>query len=710
MKIFLASPKIVLTASALIICFLYLASINQYETFVPKINDDLTDVQVTSQELTSELLRLRAGFGTNYDDISAKVFSLGMTVDKLKTDIEQKNASLSSVEKATRFLNRDQSLSLNINIESLAQLVKEQESSIDQFKTDFSVYRNARLIKLQLISEIWYSEPHVPIWDKKLSELELALLKGNRVEGGEQHHSEVERIIEELLLIATNSQTKESLNFINIHHNNASKYYSLIKSNMVVFLNNHENIIEYIAKNKENLINQYKEVRNSTIKYTYASIVMTIFILLYGAWQAIRAIKYSREVEKQKENLETTVKQRTSELETREAFFRGITETATDPIFLVDQSNHIGFVNEATEKVFGYKSLELLGRPISLLLPSVSNMEGLIAETGGEITGKTNDDKTLSLKVSVSKIDLVGGLKHYTCIVHDLTDIKSLEKELATSQKLEAVGQLAAGIAHEINTPSQFISDNLLFMKESVDELFDLVGDLDTIFEEDKKEIIYKKYQELIEQADVGFLKEEIPSALDQSYDGINRIAKIVRAMKDYAHPGESMEVSDINHAIQSTITISKSEWKYLAELETDFANDLPLVECVVSDINQVVLNMVVNAAHAIGEKYEDSENKLGKICVSTACAGENILITIEDNGNGMPEHIQAKVFDPFFTTKSVGKGTGQGLSIAHNIIVNKHGGELSLESKQGEGTKFYIYVPIKQKQQEENAELNNVA
>ena len=290
-------------------------------------------------------------------------------------------------------------------------------------------------------------------------------------------------------------------------------------------------------------------------------------------------------------------------------------------------------------------------------------------------------------------------------VVKDITEIKLLENDLAHSQKLEAVGQLAAGIAHEINTPAQFVSDNLAFMKDGVQELFDALEEINHLINNTDSENLQTRIKALIDESDIDYLKEEIPTAMEQSFDGINRVAKIVRAMKDYSHPGDSMELADINSAIESTVTISKSEWKYSAEVELELEPELPLVECVLSDINQVVLNMIVNAAHAIGEKTEGKESSPGVIKITTKSLDDHVEISIADNGNGIPAEIQDKVFDPFFTTKAVGKGTGQGLHIAHKIVVNKHGGDLSVDSTVGEGTTFTITLPQKIIEAEQNIE-----
>ena len=196
---------------------------------------------------------------------------------------------------------------------------------------------------------------------------------------------------------------------------------------------------------------------------------------------------------------------------------------------------------------------------------------------------------------------------------------------------------------------------------------------------------------------DLEYLEAEIPKAISESLDGISRVSEIVNAMKEFSHPGAQSKTNiDLNHAIQTTLTVARNEWKYNAEMEVDLSANLPLVPCLPGEMNQVFLNLIVNAAHAIEEKF--SGKGTGRIKIKTQQEGNWVIIRISDNGNGIPENIRNKIFDPFFTTKKVGKGSGQGLAIAHSVIVNKHQGELNFESEVGKGTTFIIKLPIAEK------------
>jgi signal transduction histidine kinase len=199
-------------------------------------------------------------------------------------------------------------------------------------------------------------------------------------------------------------------------------------------------------------------------------------------------------------------------------------------------------------------------------------------------------------------------------------------------------------------------------------------------------------------QADTNYLVQEIPKAIQQSADGVDRVSRIVRAMKEFSHPGgEDKEAVDINKAIENALIVARNEWKYVAEAVTDLDPSLPLVTCHPGEINQVLLNLIVNAAHAIGDKSGRDGDKKGTITVSTRSEANGVEVRICDTGGGIPEAIRDRIFDPFFTTKPVGKGTGQGLTIAHAVVVNKHGGTITFESVVGQGTTFIIRLPLDQ-------------
>jgi signal transduction histidine kinase len=282
----------------------------------------------------------------------------------------------------------------------------------------------------------------------------------------------------------------------------------------------------------------------------------------------------------------------------------------------------------------------------------------------------------------------------------EIAERERVQRELARSQKLEAIGHLAAGIAHEINTPAQYLGDNTRFLQEAFGDIDRLLDGFARLLDAAKQgtltDELVAEVETAVREADLDYLTEEVPKAIGQSLEGIEHVASIVRAMKEFSHPGSGhKQAIDLNRAIQSTLTVSRGEWKYVAELVTDFDPDLPPVPCMPGDLNQVVLNLVVNAAQAIAEVVGDGSTGMGTLTVRTRRDRDWAEIRVEDTGAGIPEGIRDNVFDHFFTTKDVGKGSGQGLAIAHAIVVEKHGGTITFETEVGKGTTFIVRLPL---------------
>jgi signal transduction histidine kinase len=291
--------------------------------------------------------------------------------------------------------------------------------------------------------------------------------------------------------------------------------------------------------------------------------------------------------------------------------------------------------------------------------------------------------------------------------VVDITSQKEAQKErnlieaqLRQAQKLESVGQLAAGIAHEINTPIQYIGDNIHFIEESFADLSELLQNYGKLAAAVQTNTAAPEALAAVESSirkiGLDYLSKEIPLAVHQALQGVSHVSHIVKAMKEFSHPGSVEKVAvDLNHAIETTLTVARGEWKYVAAVETDFAPGLPAVQCLPAEFNQVILNLLINAAHAIGDVVKQAEGSKGTIRLSTRQDGPWVEIRISDTGTGIPEAIRHRIFDPFFTTKGAGKGTGQGLAIARSVIVDKHGGTLAFESEAGRGTTFIIRLPV---------------
>jgi len=429
----------------------------------------------------------------------------------------------------------------------------------------------------------------------------------------------------------------------------------------------------------------------------------------------IRRFSSMRErLSRYQEDLEHKVAEQTVDIRRNAAFTQVILETMLSAL-VVHDGHRIVKSNRSAESLFDLTGNQLRKTEICEALQAMGLSQ---KQTADICSGTSYKNQHFSYQapngeefhLSVSQIPLLQTDDHekqrFLIVAEDVTNqVKSrlekerLESDLLQAQKLEAVGQLAGGIAHEINTPSQYIGDNLQFLSESQGDVLKVVERLLVFLEKCKDQEALapdvSEIQELIDECDLAYLLDEIPNATNQSISGIAEVSRIVLAMKDFSHPGtKEMSSCDINRALSTTLTVSRGEWKSVAELREDLDPELPGIDCFLGELNQVFLNLVVNAAHAIQEK---GGSEPGKITVSTSHDEDNIMVRIGDNGNGIPDHISDQIFNPFFTTKEVGKGTGQGLAIARDIIVNKHGGDLSFESAEGVGTTFIISLPRRQ-------------
>ncbi len=400
-----------------------------------------------------------------------------------------------------------------------------------------------------------------------------------------------------------------------------------------------------------------------------------------------------------------------SELETVLAQSEQVLSSIPSILVSADEQGIITTWNSAAAAAFGLTTGEQLGRPFLgcaiqwewdkvRRAVELCNVQGkpIRLDNIGYVTPSGCER---SLGVTINPIHHYGdGQKGFILLAADITDRQMLESKLVQAQKLESIGQLAAGIAHEINTPIQYVGDNTRFLRDAMGDLQPLLSACRHLArvtrEAEADPLALTALVEAEETADLEYLEREIPQAISQTLDGIDRVTHIVRAMKDFSHPGPAEKVgTDLNRALESTITVASNEWKYVAEMETEFDLDLPLLPCLPAELNQVFLNMIINAAHAIGDVVGDGSQGKGKITVSTHRQGDCLEVRIRDTGTGMPEEVRRRIFDPFFTTKEVGRGTGQGLSISHAVVVEMHRGNISVETKPGQGTVFIISLPL---------------
>jgi two-component system NtrC family sensor kinase len=375
--------------------------------------------------------------------------------------------------------------------------------------------------------------------------------------------------------------------------------------------------------------------------------------------------------------------------------------------------------NPALARILGFQSPEELTREVSDIASQVYvdpamrgefvrrlETEGFVRDLELEVRCKDGSRKWVSVTATRPR-----DTEHSGHFIHGfLVDISEqkralyernlLEAQLRSAQKLESVGQLAAGIAHEINTPIQYVGDNIRFISESFAGLSQLVSEQQKLCAAAKAgettPAIIAAVEAAAAAADLEYLAAEIPKALQQTQEGVKRVSAIVNAMKEFSHPGTAEKTPvNLNRAIETTVTVARNEWKYVSEVATDFDADLPLVPCFPGEFNQVILNLVVNAAHAIGDALRRNPGPKGVITIKTRRNGSWAEVSVADTGTGIPESVRHRIFEPFFTTKEVGKGTGQGLAIARATIVKKLGGELTFETFEGRGTTFLVRLPL---------------
>jgi PAS domain S-box-containing protein len=375
-----------------------------------------------------------------------------------------------------------------------------------------------------------------------------------------------------------------------------------------------------------------------------------------------------------------------------------------------DNAGKITRWNLAATNVFGFSAGAVLGQPLwqcgihwqeAQLLGKVDAWFRLESSEKRQNVTFERDGQRRFLGLTIINVALIPGGEGTGFLITgaDITEQKVLEAQLRQAQKLEAIGQLAAGIAHEINTPAQFVGDNAKFLQDTWPIVNKILGLCLRLREQSLAGSItpdlIAELVECTEEADPTYLLREVPQAIVQALEGVGRVSKIVKAMKEFSHPGSEGKCAiDLNHAIETTIAVARNEWKYVADVETCFADNLPPVPCLAGEFNQVMLNLLMNAAQTIGDVVKKGSAK-GTITITTKCDGDWVEVQIKDTGAGIPENVRGRIFEPFFTTKEVGKGTGQGLALAHAVMVKKHDGKIWFESEEGRGTTFFLRLPL---------------
>jgi PAS domain S-box-containing protein len=410
---------------------------------------------------------------------------------------------------------------------------------------------------------------------------------------------------------------------------------------------------------------------------------------------------------------------------------------AEEAVLILDQAGRISFANPAFERIAGFPPSEALGAQVARLLCRSPEEMGLVDEIWdslqagkpwkGTFTAFGKQGEPFEARMSIAPIrDERGQVSAYVAALSDITQDLELQAKLAQSQKLQSIGQLAAGIAHEINTPAQYVGDNIRFIQESLAPLREVLTllteqlaaatssgadptDADPAeapsaeapdAEPDRGAVEChqaRRLREAVDACDLPYLLDELPNATAESLAGVQRISTIVSAMKEFAKPHtlDRPVAVDINRVVEGVSVIARNEYKYVAELELDLDEQMPLVYCVPDDINQAVLNLLINAADAVEQVISPDAGEKGRITLRTVARPGWADIHVIDTGQGISEDVRDKIFDPFFTTKEVGAGVGQGLSVVHGKVVKRHGGKIDFTTTPGKGTEFVISLPI---------------
>jgi len=410
----------------------------------------------------------------------------------------------------------------------------------------------------------------------------------------------------------------------------------------------------------------------------------------------------SKELEERYQALRRDFAEREKMRTERDAFFRA----SPDMLSVIDANLKVLIANPSWTRVLGHDAAALQGLDFMETVhpedvPKVkASAEQLLAQaSAGEAHAIVRDfefrQRTASGEWRLISSAATADPKRlvFFAVGRDVTEQRAMAKELEQANRLEAVGQLASGMAHEINTPIQYVGDNLAFAADGFSALDSYLELLERGLTPEQREVA----KAAAEKADLPYLREEVPKSLAEAKDGVRRIAELVRALKEFAHPDQAEKShADVNKALERAVVMARGELRHVARVDTQFG-ELPPLRCHIRSLSQVFLNLLVNAAHAIEERTERQGIPMSahKVTVTTRLENDEVVISVSDTGCGIPPNIRSRIFEPFFTTKPMGKGSGQGLPLVRNVIIGKHGGRIEVDSEVDVGTTFTLRLPM---------------
>ena len=414
--------------------------------------------------------------------------------------------------------------------------------------------------------------------------------------------------------------------------------------------------------------------------------LVTAAARLLALLRELDGLEAERRLRRQAEQATLLLRAQEAEKRTLATRLAGLVDAAPVGIIEVDAAGQVRRWNRAAERIYGWTEAELLGGPN----PNPQRP----ARPGETIRHRRKDGRTVEVELSEADLGGPDQPDGVLSVVSDVSERITLELQLRHAQKLETVGRLAEGVAHELNTPIQFVGDGVRFLgtamaglrrlQEEVQALAGQPGDAERQLE---------RLRQVMDEIDLEFMAEEGQDAAGSALDGVQRMAEIVRAMGVFGRPGETLRRAvDLNEAVRAVLIMAGPRIALVADVTTELA-ELPMVDCHPGDVNQVLFDIVANAVDAMTEAGEHRGR--GGLHLSTRVDGDQVVVEVTDTGGGIPESIGERIFDPFFTTKQVGQGIGQGLSVARSLVVSRHGGTLTFTSRPGDGTTFRIGLPL---------------